>query len=153
MNINETTEEIIKGTITGVLCAYLVLFGLRPAAPYPELILEVFEHLWMFIILLVINYYIFIWDYDIGVIFLLCIIALIFDFIVFTNKGFKKTVSITSIDNFSNLVDILSDQPEYQKVEKPQSKKDPKDASFYDLIIKDIKYATEQYPGEPALLS
>jgi len=84
-------QIILKGIVSGILSAYLILFALRPAIPYPELILEIFENKWMILVLLILNYYVFIWDYTAGALLLLCIIALIFDYIVFTEKGFKKT--------------------------------------------------------------
>lgn len=100
----EYLENIAKGLLAGILSAYLIIYALRPAVPYPDLILEIFENKWMLLILLVINYYIYIWDYHSGAIFLLCIIALIFDYIVFTEKGLKKVVKH---ENFSNSIDVL----------------------------------------------
>lgn len=140
----EYLEVILKGLITGLLSAYLVLYGLRPAVPYPEIILELFENLWMFIILLILNYYTFVWDYTIGTILLLCILALIFDYIVFTNKGFKKVVINESrnIDHFYNFT--VDSAPQFVP-SKPK-----KENTFYDVIINDIKHLGDAYPGGPA---
>jgi hypothetical protein len=142
----EYLEVILKGLITGVLSAYLVLYGLRPAVPYPEIILELFENLWMFIILLILNYYTFVWDYTIGAILLLCILALIFDYVIFTNKGFKKMIKTETTDHFYNF--STDSEPSFVTVPE-QPKKQTK--SFYDVIINDIKYINDVlYPGDPA---
>jgi hypothetical protein len=79
-------QLVLKGLVSGILSAYLIVYALRPAVLYPDLILEIFENLWMFIILLIINYYVFVWDYTSGVMLALCVLALIFDYIVFTKN-------------------------------------------------------------------
>ena len=141
----EYLQLIFKGTITGVLCAYLMLFGLRPAVPYPEFILELFENLWMFIILLIINYYVFIWDYNIGAILLLCILALIFDFVVFTNKGFQKSVIYESRDTFADFhTQYQQNEVTYKKFEKPKTNDNP---TMYDVLMKNIEALNVAYPG------
>lgn len=141
----EYIETIFKGTITGILCAYLILVGLRPAVPYPEFILELFENLWIFMILLIVNYYVFIWDYTIGTILLLSILALIFDYVVFTNKGFAKRVKLEMQDNF---MDFFKPEP-IQFIETPKNT-EKVDSTFYDVLIKDIKSLNYAYPGGPA---
>ena len=70
--------------IIGVLSAYLLIYGLRPVVPYPEYILEIGEHYWMLLILFIINYYLALWDLKIGLLFALCLIALLFDLFIFT---------------------------------------------------------------------
>ena len=80
----ELLYKFFKYIITGVLTGYLLVFGLRPSTPYPEIILEPFDHKWMFLILFIINYYAFIWDEKIGYLLLICIIALLYDMILFT---------------------------------------------------------------------
>lgn len=83
-------ESVLRGLIAGTLSAYLVLYGLRPAVPYPDIILDLFDNKWILLILLIINYYVFVWDYTCGVLFLLSIIALLFDLIIFTDNSFLK---------------------------------------------------------------
>lgn len=148
----EYFQLILKGSITGVLCAYLVLFGLRPAVPYPEFILELFENLWMFIILLIINYYVFIWDYTTGAILLLCILALIFDFVVFTNKGFQKIVKYESKDSFADFFAQYNDVT-YKPIGKSTTTQSDQPDVFYDVLMKNIHALTFAYPGGPATLA
>jgi len=69
--------------IIGILSAYLLIYGLRPVVPYPEYILEIGEHYWMLLILVIINYYLALWDLKIGLLFALSIIALVFDLFIF----------------------------------------------------------------------
>jgi hypothetical protein len=77
-------DIFIRYIIIGILSAYLLIYGLRPAAPYPEQLLELYEHYWILIIIIIINYYVVLWDLKIGVLMILSIIALIFDMIIFT---------------------------------------------------------------------
>jgi len=134
-------ETVIKGIISGILSAYLVIYGLRPAMPYPEYILESFENIWLFAILLIINYYIFLWDYTIGVLMLLCIIGLVFDFIVFTTKGLKKTIRIENQNDYLNPLPAFEEKPITLEKQK----------SFYNVLINDIKIHNDNiYPGGPA---
>ena len=83
-------ELIMKSFTAGVLSAYLLIYGLRPSVMYPDIILEMFENKWLFLVLLLINYYLFVWDNLCGALLLLCIIALIFDYVVFTDRYQKK---------------------------------------------------------------
>lgn len=92
-------ENILKGLTSGILSFYIIIYALRPAVPYPELILEIFENKWLILILLLINYYLYIWDNISGVLLLLSILSLIFDYIVFTEKGFKKKKYIEKFYN------------------------------------------------------
>ena len=78
-------EIFIRYIIIGVLSAYLLIYGLRPSIPYPEYILELAEHYWIIIIVIIITYYIAIWDMKIALLLTLSIIALIFDLYIFTN--------------------------------------------------------------------
>jgi len=77
-------NNIFKGLITGFLIAYLVILGLRPAALYPDNMLDIIDNPWIFIILFIINFYIIQWDLTIGLLLFLSIIALILDIIIFT---------------------------------------------------------------------
>ena len=81
MNIN----LFIKYILIGVLSAYLLIYGLRPAVPYPESILEFYENFWLLLILVIFNFYVYLWDRTIGLLLCLSIIALIFDMIQFAN--------------------------------------------------------------------
>jgi hypothetical protein len=77
-------DIFIRYFIIGILSAYLLIYGLRPSVPYPEELLELYEHYWILLIIIFINIYVLMWDLRIGVLMALSIIALIFDMIIFT---------------------------------------------------------------------
>ena len=77
-------DIFIRYLIIGIISAYLLIYGLRPSVPYPEELLELYEHYWILLIIIFINIYVLMWDLRIGVLMALSIIALIFDMIIFT---------------------------------------------------------------------
>jgi hypothetical protein len=77
-------DIFIRYLIIGIISAYLLIYGLRPSVPYPEELLELYEHYWILLIVMIFNIYILMWDLRIGVLMALSIIALIFDMIIFT---------------------------------------------------------------------
>jgi hypothetical protein len=72
----------LRYIIIGFLSAYLLIYGLRPSVPYPEYILEFYENFWLLLILLILNFYLYLWDKKIGILLCLSIVALIFDMIM-----------------------------------------------------------------------
>jgi hypothetical protein len=131
----EYIEIIIKGIFCGILSAFLLIYGLRPAVPYPDALLEFFENPWLFLILLLATYYVLIWDHILGVLLLLSISSLIFDYIVFTRKGYKKLIT------YEHMTNVDAD-PIFEDVEAEQT--------FHNILIDNIKMQ-EVYPGEPAI--
>jgi hypothetical protein len=82
--MNSYIDTFIRFLIIGILSAYLLIYGLRPSVPYPEQLLELCEHYWVLIIIIIINYYLLLWDLRIAALTSLSVIALIFDLILFT---------------------------------------------------------------------
>ena len=78
-------DLFVRYLIIGILSAYLLIYGLRPSVPYPESILEFYENFWLLLILVIFNFYVYIWDRTIGLLSCLSIVALIFDMIQFAN--------------------------------------------------------------------
>jgi hypothetical protein len=139
-----STLFIIKGLITGFLIAYLVIFGLRPAALYPDNILEIIENPWIFIILIIINFYIILWDLTIGLLMFLSIIALLLDIIIFTegkiffNKEEAENYSNTNLlDNKSSNTNLLDNKSSIQ--EKSASIIYKSYIDINDIIMDNIK--------------
>jgi len=97
------TYNILKGILTGILSAYVVLFALRPSVPNPDIILEIIENKYIFIPLLIINYYLFEWDKLIGILFTICLISLIFDYFIFIKKNFNNDKNIEKFINYNNI--------------------------------------------------
>jgi hypothetical protein len=89
INTLDSIQIIFKGVLTGVLIVFLLLYGLRPAVMYPDSILEIIDNPWVFLVLLIINYYIFLWDDTIGLLFLLTLVAMMIDILLFTEGGIK----------------------------------------------------------------
>ena len=81
--MNSSIDIFIRFLVIGILSAYLLIYGLRPSVPYPEQILELCEHYWILIIIVIINYYLLLWDLRVAVLTALGVIALIFDLILF----------------------------------------------------------------------
>lgn len=85
MIINIDFDLLFKYLIIGILSGYLLIYGLRPSMPYPEILLELFDQYWVLLLLLIINYYLLIWDIKIGVLMALSIIAFILDIVLLNN--------------------------------------------------------------------
>jgi len=83
MNID--FDLLFRYLIIGILSGYLLIYGLRPIMPYPETLLDLFDHYWILLILLFVNYYLLLWDLKIGVLMALSIIAFILDIVLLNN--------------------------------------------------------------------
>ena len=105
ITIFNSLENIFKGVITGILCAYIIIYALRPSVPYPDFIIEIFENYFIFIILFIIDFYLFSWNNLIGILFLIFIISLIFDYYIFINNGMKKIINNNI--NYNNNENII----------------------------------------------
>jgi hypothetical protein len=115
MESNINIEDIFKGILTGFFASYLIILGMRPAAIYPDNILDIIDNPWIFLILFIINYYILYWDITVALLLFLTLIALILDIIIFTdgdiikdnmgienmNGGDREGTSGTSVTNNS----------------------------------------------------
>jgi uncharacterized membrane-anchored protein YitT (DUF2179 family) len=99
--IYDTINKLIKGLLTGILCGYLIIYSLRPTVPNPDFILDIIENKYIFIPLVIINYYLYEYDNLIGTLFLIFIISLIFDYYIFISKELK-TVVYSNIDYNKN---------------------------------------------------
>lgn len=86
MIINLDFDLLFRYLIIGILSGYLLIYGLRPIMPYPEFLLDLFDHYWVLLLLLCINYYLLIWDLKVGVLMGLAIIAFILDIVLLNNN-------------------------------------------------------------------
>ena len=101
----ETMNTLFKGIIIGIFSIYIIFYSLRPSKLNPEFVLQIIENKIMFIPLLIINYYLFIWDKTIGVLFLIFIISLIFDYLIFIDNNSKNTIKKNIIINLNNYME------------------------------------------------
>lgn len=101
----EMINTLFKGITIGVFSIYIIFYSLRPSKLNPEFVLEIIENKIMFIPLLIINYYLFIWDKTIGVLFLIFIISLIFDYLIFVDNNSKNIIKKNIIINLNNYME------------------------------------------------
>lgn len=101
----ETMNTLFKGIIIGIFSIYIIIYSLRPSKLNPEFILQIIENKIIFIPLLIINYYLFAWDKTIGVLFLIFIISLIFDYLIFIDNNSKKTIKKNMMINLNNYIE------------------------------------------------
>jgi hypothetical protein len=132
-------EDIFKGILTGFFASYLIILGMRPAAIYPDNILDIIDNPWIFLILFIVNYYILIWDFTIGLLLFLTLIALILDIIIFTHGDFlKDIINIVNTDFYS-----ASRQNEDQKDIKNNTVETYKDIN--DIILEKLIHYNKLY--------
>jgi hypothetical protein len=141
MESNIYIEDIFKGVLTGFFASYLIILGMRPAAIYPDNILDIIDNPWIFLILFIINYYILIWDFTIGLLFFLTLIALILDIIIFTHGDFlKDIINIVNTDFYS-----VSTQIEDNKDIKDNDNLVKTYKDINDIILEKLMYYNKLY--------
>jgi hypothetical protein len=114
---------------------------------YPDNILDIMDNPWVFLVLFILNYYVFLWDDTVGILMFLTLIALLFDIILFTEGGFFNDnieVFSNSMNNFEdiNKVSFVSSEPDKNAESKKNNYKD-----INDMILKklnDIKLLQRQ---------
>ena len=153
---------ILKGIISGFLIAYLIILGLRPSAEYPDNIIEIIDNPWIFIVLILINFYAMQWDLTIGLLLLLSIIALLLDVIIFTEgEVFNSDINIEQfkedVIDEEEIKDVIDEEEnEEEKEEKTTDKKkektadkkkektaDKKDDNSMDKLLNDEKFTNK----------
>lgn len=94
-------EYLIKYIFIGILSGYILIYALRPSISNPDIILDIIENKFIFIILFIINYYLYLYDILIATLFSICILSLIFDYIIFIdiNKNIQNSIN----EKFTNL--------------------------------------------------
>ena len=130
---NNTTniEYVLKGILTGLFVSYLVILGMRPAAIYPDNILDIIDNPWIFLLLFILNYYVLLWDLTIGLLLFLTLIALILDIIIFTEGDFLK-------DNIYNFNETFYGADNKKQVSTTVSKSSSSSPSATPVSFKDI---------------
>ena len=150
MDNNMYIEDIFKGVLTGIFASYLIILGMRPAAIYPDNILDIIDNPWIFLILFILNYYILLWDFTIGLLFFLTLIALILDIIIFTDGDFiKDNMDIVN----TNLFNSAANNEEFKDKSKD---KDTKDGSksykdVNDIILDKLKHYNKLNEGSDSI--
>lgn len=92
-------HDVAAGLLAGIFSFFLIVYAFQPNRPYPKWLLEPADQPWVFMLIFVGIIYLVRWDYTIGVLALLCSIALVFDIIVFTqHPGSKEGLYTPAID-------------------------------------------------------
>lgn len=73
-------EDVLRGVITGLLTAFVVIYSLRPKVPYPKWVLISYEHPWMFLVAIGVAAWAISWDRIIGSLLFIIVLTLILDF-------------------------------------------------------------------------
>ena len=133
MENNLNIEDIFKGILTGFFVSYLIILGMRPAAIYPDNILDIIDNPWIFLILFIINYYVLYWDITIGLLLFLTLIALILDIIIFTDGDFLKDNLNIINDNIYDTGITIEDAKNTNTKEQHKEKSDLSDKSYKDI--------------------
>jgi hypothetical protein len=150
MDNNMYIEDIFKGVLTGVFATYLIILGMRPAAIYPDNILDIIDNPWIFLILFILNYYILFWDFTIGLLFFLTLIALILDIIIFTDGDFIKDnmdIVNTNFFNTAAINDALRDAKDTRDTR--DDSKSYKDVN--DIILEQLKHYNKLNEGSDSI--
>jgi len=135
MNALEYIDHILKGIVTGFFIAYLIVMGLRPAVMYPDNILDIIDNPWIFLVLLVLNYYAFLWNDTIGLLMFLTLIALILDIVIFTEGGIIKE----NIDLFSNNNDKCTNISQVNYISNENNKDITKHKDVNNMVLDQLK--------------
>jgi hypothetical protein len=153
MDNNMYIEDIFKGVLTGVFATYLIILGMRPAAIYPDNILDIIDNPWIFLILFILNYYILFWDFTIGLLFFLTLIALILDIIIFTDGDFIKDnmdIVNTNFFNTAAINDALRDAKDTRDTKDTRdNSKSYKDVN--DIILEQLKHYNKLNEGSDSI--
>ena len=79
-------HDAVAGFLAGSLSVFLVVYAFQPNRPYPSWMLEPAEKPWMFFLIILVTIWLFRWDYLVGILFLLFVLSLTLDVIVFTRQ-------------------------------------------------------------------
>jgi len=98
-------HDAVAGLLAGLLSVFLVIYAFQPNRPYPSWVIEPAERPWIFLILFVLIWFLFKWDYTVGILAILCLLAVILDIIVFS--GNDEGLYVPSIDLVPGLQGML----------------------------------------------
>lgn len=84
-------HDLSAGFIAGFISVFLIIYAFQPNRPYPSWMLEPVDQPWMLILILIIIFLLFHWDYLIGILLTLFVLAIVFDVIVLTKAKVTET--------------------------------------------------------------
>lgn len=101
-------HDAAAGLLAGLLSVFLVIYAFQPDRLYPAWVLEPAESPWIFLVLFVVAWFLFKWDYTVGILTILCLIALVLDIVVFSRDVGNEGLYVPSIDLVPGLQGILT---------------------------------------------
>ena len=134
-------HDITAGVLAGLFSVFLIIYAFQPNRPYPSWMLEPAEQPWIFLLILLAIVYIIRWDYTIGLMALLCLIAIVFDLIVFTsarsyNSNDSEALYTPSIGLIPNMItEVFDNQNTNPKVLPKDEQKSKKWTMNYEPTI------------------
>lgn len=131
-------DDIAKGIVAGLLVGFLVIYSLRPQMPYPEWVLQTYEHPWIFVLLVSATLVLACWDAKVGALLALVVATLFVDYYTLGKRSLR---SKDAEDNDESFVDM----PRVTKEEFKPLMVAPQDASPLDSEQFEVQ------PGEPDL--
>lgn len=91
-------DDIIKGLVTGVLVGFMVLYSLRPQTPYPEWVLQTYEHPWIFIVLLCTVAVVSAWELRAGAVLFIIVATLLIDYYFLGTRSLEPPHKIAPVE-------------------------------------------------------
>ena len=111
MSIPVIVHDTAAGLLAGLLSVFLVVYAFQPNRPYPSWVLEPAESPWIFIVIFVAIWFLFKWDYLVGILAILCVLAVVLDLMLFARFAPSKTqegLYVPSINLVPGLDSILA---------------------------------------------
>lgn len=95
-------QELLKRIISLFLIVYVTFVALNPSIANPDWILLVHENPWILFIIVLCSYYVMQWDLQIGLLILICAIAVYLDIILIIKKErtSENGAVIVDVDSF-----------------------------------------------------
>lgn len=134
-------HDIASGLMAGLLSVFLVLYAFQPSRPYPSWVLEPAERPWLFVVIAIGLVYLVKWDYAVGVLALLFVLAVVFDIILLTSPSIninEKTESLytPSISLIPAVSKLQKEQFDNQKVVPVVLPKDEQVSKRWSVSLK-----------------
>ena len=91
-------NEVLKNVIFILLLLYVIIIALNPSIQNPYFVIVVYENPIILLLLVLLSYYILMWDIKIGLLILICSIAVYIDILLIKKKLYKENTVIFKDD-------------------------------------------------------
>lgn len=104
-------DEIVRAVLTGVVSAFVLVYGFDNKKPYPAWMLVHYRHPWLWFVLAAVAMILFMYDYTLFVLFLLMIASIHLDMMVFGKPQPSDDPTIEAADDLFNDDRVIYDSP------------------------------------------